>query len=195
MVTRKRVKKTGFALLSAGALVFILAEAAIVCDGLTDYTGRADVALVLGSKVNEDGTVSRRLRGRLDRALELAISERVDSVVVSGGLGREGHLEADVMRAYLMAHGVPAERIIVDNEGTTTWASAENLHRISERHDFDSVIVVSQFFHISRAKIALRKAGMKNIGGVHSTLFEWRDIYAAAREFPAICKYLAYCVL
>lgn len=43
-----------------GALVLMLAVAALVWDGLSDRPGPADVALVLGTTVHPDGTPSPR---------------------------------------------------------------------------------------------------------------------------------------
>lgn len=61
-------------LLIAAALAlcaFVIAMLAIVVSGLRDDIARSDVALVLGNKVELDGTPSPRLRARLDRTLEL----------------------------------------------------------------------------------------------------------------------------
>lgn len=43
----------------------------VVREGLSDTGSRADIAVVLGNKVNEDGSLSDRLRARLDKAVEL----------------------------------------------------------------------------------------------------------------------------
>jgi hypothetical protein len=43
----------------------------ITIDGLIDDKKSADVAVILGSKVNEDGTLSERLEKRLDCGLQL----------------------------------------------------------------------------------------------------------------------------
>ena len=51
--------------------IFLLGTGLLVLDGLCDHLGHADVALVLGSRVELDGSPSLRLRARLDRTLEL----------------------------------------------------------------------------------------------------------------------------
>jgi uncharacterized SAM-binding protein YcdF (DUF218 family) len=53
------------------------------------------------------------------------------------------------------------------------------------------VIVVSQFYHISRSKLAFRKAGIESVGGAHSKFYELRDVYSLFREFFGYYKYLA----
>jgi vancomycin permeability regulator SanA len=48
------------------------------------------LALVLGSKVEQEGTPSPRLRARLDRTLELFRDGWFAFIIASGGLGKEG---------------------------------------------------------------------------------------------------------
>lgn len=92
----------------------------ITCDGLHNNHKRADIGVILGNKVNEDGTLSERLTQRLACGLALYRSGRVPRLLVSGGLGKEGFYEATKMQDYLRAHGVPDTTIIVDNAGNTT---------------------------------------------------------------------------
>ena len=60
----------GITLLTAATLL-ISGTAILAIAGLNDKLGVADVALVLGNKVEPDGTPSARLRARLDRTMEL----------------------------------------------------------------------------------------------------------------------------
>jgi uncharacterized SAM-binding protein YcdF (DUF218 family) len=48
---------------------------------------------------------------------------------------------------------------------------------------------VSQFFHVPRAKLAMRRAGLR-VGGVHADYYEPRDAWGLARELPAWYLYL-----
>ena len=169
---------------------FLLTELAIIYDGFTDEIRTADAALILGNKVNVDGTPSNQLRGRLDAGLALYNDGLVPKIVVSGGLGKEGHAEGDAMATYLVERGVPAAAIIIDNEGRNTYLTARNFVPIAEAHDIDSVIIVSQFFHISRIRLILKKFGVENIGAVRSKSYHGRDCYSIVREFFAFYKYL-----
>ena len=110
--------------------IVLLHAAAIGLDGLLDEDGSADVAIVLGNMVHPSGEPSQRLKARLDAAAGLFEAGRVKTVIVSGGLGKEGHQEADVMKAYLVERGVPAEVVISDPDGNTTRATAANASRI-----------------------------------------------------------------
>ena len=188
---KKRTLRRSLLIVAGIALcIFFAATLVLVVSGLRDDIAPADVALVLGSKVELDGTPSPRLRARLDRTLELFRGGSFPSVVVSGGVGKEGYDEAAVMRDYLVAHGVPAERIILDSHGDTTLASAQNIARIARERNFKSVFIVSQYFHIPRAKLALERCHFSVIYSAHAHFFEWRDVYSAARETAGYGSYL-----
>jgi len=169
--------------------LFLIASGLIIYDGLTDELGHADVALVLGNKVNPNGQPSKALRARLDRALDVFQAGLVSSIIVSGGTGKEGFDEAKVMADYLTSHGVPREKIIEDSEGINTEASVKNTVRLMEERGDVSVMVISQYFHISRAKMALRRLGVHEIYSAHAYLFDLRDLYSIPREVAGYVSY------
>lgn len=157
----------------------------IVYDGLRDEGKTADVAVVLGTTVNEDGTLSDRLQKRLECAVELYSHHRVKTLFVSGGFGKEGYFEGTKMREFLVLRGVPPDCIIVDNAGDNTEATVRNAMATKARVPFQSVIVVSQYFHVTRTKMYFRQYGFTNISSVAPRYFEWRDLYSLPREFFA----------
>ena len=186
-------KEKGKRLLRAfGALacLALLGTLILAVAGLRDDIGHADVGLVLGNKVDRDGTPSPRLRARLDRTLELYRAGYFPWVIASGGLGKEGYDEAVVMRDYLVAHGIPGERILADSKGDTTYASAQNTREILRQRKLASVLVVSQYFHIPRSRLALQRFGISPVYSAHAHWFEWRDIYSAPRELAGYLSYL-----
>lgn len=172
-----------------GFAIFLIHIIVISIDGLKDdKISKVNVAVILGSKVNEDGSVSARLKARLDKGLELYRDSVVNQLYVSGGLGKEGFFEGSVMAEYLVANGVPASVIKIDNHGNNTRQSALNFKR-----DFpleNAVIVVSQYLHITRCKLAFRQVGVAKTFGSHCNFFEKRDPYSAFREFFGFYKYL-----
>lgn len=172
-------------------LAWFLLHLVLICiDGLTDEERPADVAVVLGTTVNEDGSLSERLEARLDRAVQLFEDSLVTRLFVSGGLGKEGHYEGDKMAEYLVQQGTPTEAIVIDNGGNTTGLTAQNL--ASTLPDVSSAIVVTQYFHISRSKLALSHLGIADVSGAHAHYFEIRDAYSLFREFFGYYKYLLF---
>ncbi|MBD0402533.1 YdcF family protein [Flammeovirga sp. EKP202] len=103
-------------------------------------------------------------------------------------LGKEGHYEAQKMAEYLIQKGIPQQDIIIDDFGNTTWLTAVNFKKLVPNSK--SVVVVSQFSHITRCKLAFKKAGIENVSAVSPNYFEWRDFYSLFREFFGFYKYL-----
>lgn len=169
---------------------FVLHSAVVAIDGLTDDVQPVDCLVVLGNTVNPDGSLSARLQARLDKSLELYQQGVSPLILVSGGLGKEGHYEGTAMQRYLVAQGVPAQAILIDNKGDNTQATARNYAHIAQQRHLRSVLVVSQFFHLSRTKLLLRKRGVPVVHAAHATYYEWRDAYALFREFFAYYAYL-----
>lgn len=170
------------------AAVPLVGAAAIVIDGLTDTVAPSDVAVVLGNTVQPDGTPSKRLAARLNRALDLWEKGTIEAIIVSGATGKEGVPEGDAMYRYLVQQGVPGDRIIVDNAGVDTSATAHNAAGIMAARGYDSAIVVTQYFHIPRARLAMQREGIET-RTAHASFFEARDIYSTARELVAYPVY------
>ncbi len=172
------------------ALAFAISAILIVADGLSDDVKAADVAIVLGSKVEENGLPSARLRARLDKAVELYRQGLFPRVIVSGGFGSEGFDEAAVMKKYLVEKGLPEASVYVDSQGTTTHLTARNSAQLMKENGWRSALVISQYFHISRTKLALRRYGVSPVFSAHAEFFELRDLYSTAREVFGYGGYL-----
>ncbi len=182
--------RTASWLLLSVSLVFCLEAALILFIGLHDTARRSDVAIVLGSKVHPDGSLSPRLQARLDRALALHRQNLVSTIIVSGGFGKEGYDEALVMQRYLLQRGVQSAAVIADQHGDNTEATARNSAAIMAQKGWQSAIVVTQYFHVARSAWALRRAGVSQVTTAHPDFFEPRDIYSLLRELVACIAYL-----
>lgn len=168
----------------------LLTAAVIVHDGLTDEIAPCDTAIVLGNKVEPNGQPSARLRARLDKAVELFNQKMFPHVIVSGGTGAEGYDEAKAMKQYLAEHGVPETSITADSAGHSTYATARNASLLMREKGFKSAFLISQYFHISRSRLALRKFGISKVSAAHANFFEVRDIYSTFREVIGFYAYL-----
>ena len=157
----------------------------ITIDGVTKNEKRADIAVILGNKVNEDGTLSERLEKRLECGLRLYKKGQIKKIIVSGGLGKEGFYEGDKMKEYLIKNNVADSLVIVDNYGNNTLATVKNTIKLKDSLNFRSIIVVSQYFHLTRTKALFKKQGFKNVSSASPKYFEFRDCYSLFREFVA----------
>lgn len=169
---------------------FIVHCLLVTRDGLRDDTRLADVAVVLGNRVEPSGVPGVTLRVRLDRALALYTSGQVSQIVVSGGKGKEGFEEADVMRDDLVASGVPSHDVFVDRSGYDTWCTARATEALARENGWQSVIVVTSWYHVTRTKLAMRRFGFRDVRGAHGWIrFDLRDAYSLTREFFAFYDY------
>ncbi|MFC6598923.1 SanA/YdcF family protein [Kitasatospora paranensis] len=144
----------------------------------------APVAMVFGAGLF-DGEPSPYLAGRLDAALDLYRQHKVRAILVTGDNSRTDYDETDAMRTYLVAHGVPAVRVVGDYAGFDTWDSCTRAHRI---FGVDQALLVSQRFHVRRALALCQAAGIDSYAvGVeepHDTTW----YYGGLREIPGAGK-------
>lgn len=89
------------------------------------------------------------------------------------------------MKAYLIKNNVPDSLIIVDNYGDNTLATVENTIKLKDSLKFESLIVVSQYFHVTRTKMLFKRLGFQNVSSASPKYFEFRDLYSIFREFVA----------
>src|SRR6476660_3175111 len=118
----------------------------ISIDGLRNYNGTADVAVILGNRVFADGSLSSWLKGRTDKALELYKEKKVKKIYASGGISRNDdgdYPEGTAMKEYLVKHGVPPNDVVADNAGQNTFLTAKDFRSWNAQQKYQSVIVVS----------------------------------------------------
>jgi vancomycin permeability regulator SanA len=171
---------------------FLLHSLYISYDGMHNYKGNADVAIVLGNTVFADSSLSPWLKGRVEKAWQLYFGGRVKKIFVSGGVGEYGVAEGDAMKRWLVGRNVPASDIIADNGGKNTYMTAKDFVKLNDSMHFSSAIVVTSFYHITRSKYIVWKQGFSEVHGVHSDAYFLDDGFKLFREFFAFYKYLIF---
>ena len=174
--------------LFASALFLAGAAASLTLIGAQPYLAPADAIVVLGNAVHH-GRPSARLAARLRQGEALWRAGEAPVIIVSGGIEAGGADEAQVMRAALLAHDVPDSVIVADSSGRDTWETARFTSRWLAAHHGHSVIAVSQYFHLVRCQIALRRFGVPIVYRSGPRYFEWRDLYSALREVIGVIQY------
>lgn len=168
--------------------VYICLMLLITISGLFAYTKPCNYAIVLGNKVEIDGKPSKRLQARLDNVVKLFENGKCKFIIVSAGTGQEGYDEAKVMKSYLVSKNIQDTLIVMDPNGINTHFTAFNSRELLSHEK--NVIVVSQYFHLTRSKLSFKNAGFNKVYTSYPIYFEFRDIYSIFREVPAYFKYL-----
>lgn len=160
------VLKAFLALVLLGIVVFGALLGQVLGGAHDDVSGAPRVMIVLGCKL-EDWGPSWMLRDRLDKALDYLKDHPEVVVVVSGGQGdNEPETEAQGMADYLAGHGVSRENIILETMSHNTWQNLNFSARHLEEAGYDikdGVIVVSNGFHLTRAKMLAGRIGFENV--------------------------------
>jgi len=157
----------------AGAAVAFLAVTAIYLGWITvqihdqstrDESRPADVIIILGA-AEYRGRPSPVLKARLEHGLELWRRRLAPRILTTGGAGGDPEFtEAEVAREYLVQQEVPSEAIIVEKEGESTFHSTAVAGEIMRRMGLKSCILVSDGYHIFRAKKMLEFRGVQVYG-------------------------------
>jgi len=182
---KKIFKKTIVTIVFACITYFVV----IVVFGHLDKVKPADICVVLGNKVNPDGSLSPRLKARLDRCISLYNDGLFSKVIVSGGTGKEGVNEAVAMKLYLTANNLPTDSIIADSSGINTYMTALFTKKYMIQNNLQSVLIVSQYFHLLRTTMILQRLGIKPVYYAHAHFYEIRDFYSIIREMAGIVTY------
>ena len=146
-------------------LVYILSLALrIRTESTRDQAQKADIIIVMGA-AEYSGRPSPVLRARLDHALQLWKLRKAPLLMTTGGKGGDPTFtEAAVGRSYLMDRGVPATSILTETAGETTMQSISAASEIMSRMGLNSCILVSDGYHIFRAKRMLQYRGIMVYG-------------------------------
>ncbi len=114
-------------------------------------------ALVLGASVYSSGRPSTVLADRLDKAIELFEHHKIKRFLLSGDHGKPYYDEVNNMKTYLKNRGIPDSVIFTDHAGFDTYNSIVRAKNVFEA---DSLIIVTQNFHLKRAVYIARQKGM-----------------------------------
>lgn len=117
--------------------------------------------LVLGASVKADGTPSAMLRDRLETAIALYYSGVASKLLLSGDNGQTVYNEVESMKKYAVKAGVPEGDIFLDHAGFSTY---ESIYRAQYIFQVDSMVVVTQEYHLYRTLYGCKKMGIDALG-------------------------------
>jgi len=147
----------------------------------------APVALVLGTRVDVDGTPSPFLAARLEIARRLFVGGKVRAILVSGDNMNADYNEPAAMLRWLVDRGVPARKVVLDHAGFDTYDSCARAEQI---FGVTRATVVTQSFHLPRAVALCRRLGIDANGVGDETAKRYPQTWrvSSSREHGACLK-------
>lgn len=121
----------------------------------------AEVALILGASVKPNKEMSDIFRDRVDTAIKLYENKKVSKIIVSGDHGKKYYDEVEAAKKYLLEKEIPPDDIFLDHAGFDTY---DSLYRAKYIFNAQSMIVVTQNFHLPRAMFIAKKLGHNAYG-------------------------------
>ena len=113
-------------------------------------------AIVLGARVDNDGTPSNTIYDRVQTGVELYKAGKTRKLLLSGG-----NLEPAVMKKLALDQGVAESDIVLDDQGLRTYDSCI---RAKQVFDIERAIVVTQDYHLPRSLYLCQNLGIDAVG-------------------------------
>ena len=147
------------------------------------------VVIIFGAAVRPDGRPSGAMRLRVAAALETGRHLADPLYMPTGGQGRFGRPEAEVMADALVEHGVSRDAIWVEPTAVNTLRSALACARLLGRSKRRAYVATSAY-HMPRCLVLLRLAGVRArpgcVPGVPASQQWGKRWFWRLREVPAL---------
>jgi len=179
-------------LVAIGLSIFMIIEGKIIYEGHHKDSKTPDYLMVLGAGLRGE-YISRSLKYRLDTAIEFNKENPDVKIIVSGGQGPgEDITEALAMKRYLLGNGVDENLIISEDKSTNTYENFLFTKELLKNEFVDkdyTLTVVTNDFHMYRAKYLGKKVGFKCLGypaesDISTTLnFHVREFFGVIKAY------------
>lgn len=151
---------------------------------------QAQCLVIMGAAVKPGGAPSGAMQRRVKSALILGQAS-ISYYMVTGGKGKFGPPESEVMKSMLQDAGVPEDRIISEANSSDTLSSViECASLLRSRSCLHPIVVCSDEYHVARCRLLFHLLGIATekrpmlSGRRANGLLRWAYYYL--REFFAI---------
>ncbi len=126
-----------------------------------DNLPKYQTALLLGAKVYKNGVLSPIMKDRADVAIEIYNLGKVEKILVSGDHGTTEYDEVNAIKNYLLEKGIDKKDIFLDHAGFDTY---DSVYRAKNIFEVESMVIVTQKFHLPRAIYISNSLGIESVG-------------------------------
>src|SRR5687768_8525328 len=102
------------------------------------------VGIVFGAQVRKDGSLSPVLADRVQASIELYNKGKIATILMSGDNRVANYNEVEAMKNFAVAKGVPAEAIVLDYAGLSTY---DTCYRAKAIFGLEKAILITQNYH------------------------------------------------
>jgi uncharacterized SAM-binding protein YcdF (DUF218 family) len=159
--------------------------------------GPADAIVILGAPLGRDGQLTPIAEERVRAGVELFRRGLAPVICVAGGHCPRGHRdglsEAEGMARWVRAMGVPEHAIRVDRRSTSTFTNALRAAELLHPEGRRRVWLVTQPFHLRRARFYFRRAGFEPLGWHIDGSLQYDNPALALRWI--VREYAAFCLV
>ena len=182
-----RKKISIISLVAIGLIYIAVLQMKIYQSSHQEVPTEADYVIVLGARVK--GTIpSLSLQYRIDAAAQYLLKNEETIVIVSGGQGPDEDLsEAEAMRRGLVSQGIKAERILLEDQSTSTYENIAFSKKLIPS-GLETGLLVSNDYHLYRAGLIAKKAGLK-VTGLPAKTPKIALVKSLVREYLSITKH------
>ena len=174
-------------LMAAALIVVIGVESRIIAGSLAAPEPNADYVVVLGARVKDSGP-SRLLNERIAKAAEYLRDNENTVAILCGAQGSDEPMtEAQAMYRALVARGIDANRLLIEDQSTNTTENLKNAAAMMTSKDA-SVVVTTTGYHMYRALQAARAQGLTHVSGNSSACARLTLVNYYMREFLAVMR-------
>ena len=108
--------------------------------------------VILGKRLNNDGTLRRVAYKRIDLALQAFALFKADRIILSGDMPNRsaGRSEASAMAEDLEAKGMDKSLLILEDKSKTTVQNARFTVALAKKNGIDDLVVVTTPEHMNR---------------------------------------------
>lgn len=166
-------------------LSIVLVCAAVYREARGAEARPADAIVVMGA-AQFNGKPSHVFKSRLDHAFDLFEQGYAPMIVLTGGgMPGDAFTEAETGVQYLIELGAPESSIHWENTGRDTWQSMRGVAVVLDGMDIDSLLIVSDGFHLLRSELMARELGFTAYGSAapDSPIRPW-----SASEFSYVIR-------
>lgn len=150
-----------------------------------------DYIIILGSRINKDGTLTPLLKGRVDKAIDFGnkqyeATKKKIVYIPSGGKGNDEVMaEAEAIKNYLLEKGIKEKQILIEDKSTSTIENMKfSKNKIDELNKDAKISFSTTSYHVFRSGVIANEQGI-DCEGIGSKTKWYFYTNALIREFIA----------